>query len=180
MLLEVSALFRIRGTVEGLRRMVAILSGGEVTVVELFRLRSGGVAGNEQARISRGVLGGGYRVGGAIGADRDVTLEAGAERPFEDYAHRFTVMVAAQLDEEQLRCLRRLVETHKPAHTMFELCAMHSGTRVGVGLHAGLGAAIGKGSGFAPVVVSDVVLGKGYLVGRAPLDETNDTGGCWT
>jgi phage tail-like protein len=180
MLLEASSLFRIRGTVEGLRRMVAILSGGEVTIVELFRLRSGGVAGNEQARISRGVLGGGYRVGGAIGAEGDVTLEAGAERPFEDYAHRFTVLVANQLDDAQLRCLKRLVEVHKPAHTMFELCAMHAGTRVGVGLHAGLGAAIGKGSGFAPVVISDAVLGKGYLLGRPPLDEASDAAGCWT
>jgi phage tail-like protein len=180
MLLEASPLFRIRGTVAGLKRMVQILSGGEVTIVELFRLRSGGVAGNAQARISRGVLGAGYRVGGAIGATDDVTLEPGAERPFEDYAHRFTVMVAAQLDDAQLRCLTRLVETHKPAHTMFELCAMHTGARVGVGLHAGLGAAIGAGSGFAPVVISDAVLGKGYLLGRAPLDESGSDTACWT
>lgn len=179
MLSEASALFRIRGTVGAIRRMVEILTGAHVEVVEHFRLRGGGVAGNEEARTSRSVLGTGYRVGGPIGAGGDATIADGDAPAFDDFAHRFTVMVAAALSDEQMRCLRKLLETHKPAHTMFGLCAVETGVRVGVGLHAGLGAAIGRGSGFDPLVLSDAVLGKGYLLGRAELERGGE-GSAWS
>ena len=176
MLRLASSLFRIRGTVHGMRRMVEILTGGaHVDVIEHFRLGGGGVAGNAVARGSRSVLGTGYRVGGAIGTDHDVAIAVDEDAPpFDDFAHRFTVMVSAALSDEQMRCLRKLIETHKPAHTMFDLCAVDTGLRVGVGLHVGLGAAVGKGSGFDSLVLSDGVLGKGYLLGRAELERRGD------
>ena len=79
-------------------------------------------------------------------------------------------MVVAQLSDEQMRCVRRLIETHKPAHTMFDLCAVETGTRVGVGLHVGLASTIGRNSGFSRLTLGDSVLGKGYVLGRPELD----------
>jgi phage tail-like protein len=171
MLLEASALFRIRGTVAGLRRMIEILTNAQVLIVEKFRLRAGGVIGNAQAAQSRSVLGAGFRVGGSIGRDEQTRLTSlPASESFDDYAHRFSVTLVAALSDEQLRCVQRLIETHKPAHTVFDVCTVDAGARVGVGLHVGLASVIGRSSGFSPLLLGDAVLGKGYLLGRPELD----------
>ncbi|APV49326.1 hypothetical protein BWI17_06305 [Betaproteobacteria bacterium GR16-43] len=166
---EIGALWRIRGTPRGIVRMVEILTGAKVIVVEKFRLRGGGVAGHAEGVRSRSVLGSGFRVGGSIGRDGESSAAAAGGEAFDDFAHRFSVLVVANLGEERLACLRRLIETHKPAHTMFDLCTVEAGTRVGVGLHVGLASVIGRGSAFDRLVLGDAVLGKGYLVGRPAL-----------
>jgi hypothetical protein len=71
-----------------------------------------------------------------------------------------------------MACLRRLIDTHKPAHTDYVLCGVSLGARVGVGLHVGISSAIGRSSGFAPLTVGDAVLGKGYVLGRPELRRT--------
>jgi phage tail-like protein len=176
MIAEASALFRIRGTPSGLRRMLEILTGGQVIILERFRLRGGGVAGNDAPAESRAVLGAGWRVGGAIGT-QDATALDGAEAP-HDAAHRFTVLVVARLDAEQLACATRLVEAHKPAHTLFDLCTLDAGMRVGVGLHVGLASAIGRGAGFGRLTLGESALGRGDLLGRPALDKPAP-GGAW-
>ncbi|MGG5820904.1 phage tail protein [Falsiroseomonas sp. HW251] len=168
MIAEASALFRIRGTPRGLCRMLEILTGGQVLIIERFRLRGGGVVGNAAPAESRGVLGAGWRVGGAIGVQEATALD-GAEAP-ETAAHRFTVLLVARLTEEQLACARRLVETHKPAHTLFDLCTVEAGSRVGVGLHVGLASAIGRGAAFGRLTLGESALGRGDLLGRPALD----------
>lgn len=175
MLREASALFRIRGTVPGLIRMLEILTGGRALLVERFRLRGGGVAGDAAPAESRAVLGAGYRVGGAIGT-REATALDGAEAP-EEAAHRFTVMLLARLDAEQFACARRLVEAHKPAHTLFDLCTVESGARVGIGLHVGLASVIGRGAGFGRLTLGDSALGRGDLLGRPALDRPGPPAG---
>lgn len=167
MLAEIAQLYRSRGTLDSLRRMIAILTGGQVVIIEKFRLRGGGVIGNAEATSASSVLGGGFRVGGSIG-------DTGAAAPgpadaFDAYAHRFSVTIVASLGAEQLACVRRLVETHKPAHTGFDLCTIATGVRVGVGLHVGISSAIGRSSGFDPLILGDAVLGKGYVLGRPGL-----------
>lgn len=177
MIAEAARLFRGRGTLWSLKRMLEILTGAQVLVLEKFRTRGGGVIGNPQAASSQAVLGVGFRVGGAIASgDYGEAAEfSPAPAPaqgalFDQYAHRFTITIVAKLDGEQLQCARQLVETHKPAHTMFDLCTADVGARVGVGLHVGLASVIGAGSGFGQAIVGDAVLGKGYLLGRPALD----------
>lgn len=174
MLQEVSQLFRTRGTLGSLKRMLEILTNAQVIIIEKFRLRGGGVLGNPSATQSHSVLGMGFRVGGNLGKDADTELVLTAEEAFDDFAHRFNVTLVANLSAEQLGCVRRLIETHKPAHTEFDLCTLASGLRVGVGLHLGVASAIGKSSGFDLLTLGDAVLGKGYLLGRPALDASVD------
>lgn len=178
-LAEAARLFRRRGTVAGLARMIELFTGARVIIVEKFRLRGGGVIG--EATESRAVLGGGWRVGGAIGTPEDSPLADRAVESaaaFASHAHRFSAIVVATLDAGQLDCLRRLVETHRPAHTLFDLCTAETGVRVGVGLHVGLAAVVGRGAGFDASIVGDAVLGKGYLLGRPELDRPAASGDC--
>jgi phage tail-like protein len=169
MLAEATALFRKRGTVGGLSRMVEILTGGRVIIIEKFRLRGGGVVGNPEAARARSVLGGGFRVGGAIGRDGETVLPGGAAEAPGDAAHRFTLMIVARLGDEQMGCVRRLVEAHKPAHTLVDICTVETGMRVGLGLHVGLASAVGRGSGFGRLTVGDSILARGDVLGRPEL-----------
>ncbi|WP_313952978.1 phage tail protein [Accumulibacter sp.] len=184
MILEAATLFRTRGTLASLKRMVEILSGAEVVIIEHFRLRGGGVVGNPEVNASQAVLGVGYRIGGAIGGvsgdplrqalatDQPVGLDDPADFDnFDDFAHRFTVSVVAALDERQLDCVRRLIEMHKPAHTDFTLCTADSGIRAGLGAHVGISSVIGRSAGFEQGIMGDAVLGAGYLLGRPELDQ---------
>ncbi|SEP63828.1 phage tail protein domain-containing protein [Solimonas aquatica] len=167
MLREASALFAIRGTPAALQRMVEIFSGGEVLIIEKFRLRQGGVYGNAQARSAGAVLGAGFRVGGSLASEAPAGIDAQASAgDFAEFAHRFSITVVADLSDEQLRALRKLIETHKPAHTMFDLCTAATGARVGLGLHSDLAAVIGHSSGFSPLILDEAVLGRGYRLGR--------------
>lgn len=169
MVAEAATLFRTRGTAASLRRMVEILTGdAEVVILEHFRLRGGGVAGNPESIQSQAVLGVGFRVGGLIGEPEARPLADAGPIDFDQFAHRFTVTVVASLNEAQLACVRRLIELHKPAHTDFDLCTAQSGIRVGLGTHVGLSAVVGKSAGFEPALVGQAALGEGFLLGGRP------------
>lgn len=162
-------LFRTRGTQDSLREMIELLTDAQVLIVEQFRLRGGGVIGNPASIASQAVLGGGYRVGGMIGELKPGPLDGAPEVDFDDFAHRFTVIVVARLSDEQLDCVRRLIDHHKPAHTDFTLCTADTGLRAGVGAHVGLSAVVGRSGGFEPALVGDLALGAGYVLGRPEL-----------
>lgn len=169
MVREAAPLFRTRGTVASLRRMIEILTGGaEVVILEHFRLRGGGVAGNPEVNQSQAVLGVGFRVGGLIGEPESRPMADAGPVDFDSHAHRFTVTVVAALSEAQLACLRRLIEVHKPAHTAFELCTARSGIRLGLGTQVGLGTVVGQSGGFQPAVVGPAALGQGFVLGGRP------------
>lgn len=172
MILEAATLFRTRGTLASLRRMIEILTGAEVVVIEHFRLRGGGVVGNPEVNASQAVLGVGYRVGGMIGEIASKPLAEAEPVDFDEFAHRFTVTVVAALSDAQLTCVRRLIEQHKPAHTDFALCTAASGIRAGVGAHVGISSVIGKSSGFDPAIMGEAALGAGFLLGRPALEES--------
>jgi hypothetical protein len=69
-----------------------------------------------------------------------------------------------------------LLDVHRPAHTLFELCTVGSGMRVGYGLHVGLLSIIGRTGGWGQLRLGgrlgrDAILGRpeaGMRVGDAP------------
>lgn len=170
LLLEAAALFRTRGTVGSLQRMLELLTDAQVILIENFRLRGGGVVGNPASVASQAVLGVGYRVGGKIGEDAPGVIADGTPPDFDDFAHRFTVTVVARLTDAQLSCVRRLIEAHKPAHTDFTLCTAETGLRAGVGSAVGISAVIGASGGFEPAIAGDAALGAGFILGRPALE----------
>lgn len=171
LILEAAKLFRTRGTLASLRRMLELLTDAEVVVIENFRLRGGGVVGNPESVVSQAVLGVGYRVGGRIG-ESDPGVIADATPPdFDDFAHRFTVTLVAALTPQQLACARRLIEAHKPAHTDFTLCTAATGLRAGVGSAVGISSVVGRPGGFEPAITGDAALGAGFLLGRPALED---------
>jgi hypothetical protein len=165
-----ACLFRLRGTVEGLRRFIEIYVGRPVVILERFRVRGlgGAVLGQTDVQFSSGFVGT-LRVGGAIGAEGSAPLEGSVSDAFRTHAHRFSVIVPAVFSDEELDVVRHIIEMHRPAHTLFELCTVGAGMRLGVGTHVGLSSFIGAGSGFARARLGESIVGSGVVVGmRAP------------
>jgi len=132
-------LWRARGTVRGLRRFLEITTQDRVAIVEHFRLRPDP----------------GSIVGGAGMA------------AFEPFAHRFTVVLGACLDEEALASVRHVLDEHRPAHTLYDVCTVATGMRIGRGLHLGLTSVVGRSGTFAAMQVGGWALGRGATLGRA-------------
>jgi phage tail-like protein len=172
---EASWLFRFRGTVPGLRRLLEIYLGqGTVQIFEHFRVRGlgGAIVGGEGPTESSAVLGGGFRVGGAVGVTELVDL--GSEQSvaelgddaFETHAHRFTVVVLATLTSEQRSVVELILDQHRPAHTLYQLCTADAGLRVGVGLHVELSSVVGSSASWTTLQLGGSSLGGGGIVGR--------------
>ena len=165
---EAAWLLRFRGTIQGLSRLLEIYLGEPVILLEHYRLRGmgGAILGDRGAADSRAVVGSGFRVGGAIGELAQSPLEGSAQDAFETHAHRFSVMIRGALTEEQLAVVRHILDVHRPAHTLFELCTIGSGMRVGRGLHVGISSTIGRTGGFRTLQLGGSALGRGAVLGR--------------
>jgi phage tail-like protein len=161
-------LFRFRGTVPGLLRFLEICTQGPVVIVEKFRLRGTGdaVLGGGLASGSS-VLGAGFRVGGAAGGAGADASAGPADDAFGTYAHRFTVLIQQWLSQDQSDMVQHLLDVHRPAHTLVEVCTVGAGMRVGRGLLIGLTSIIGRSGGFRRIQVGSSVLGRGAVLGRA-------------
>ncbi|MBA3440950.1 MAG: hypothetical protein H0T92_13880, partial [Pyrinomonadaceae bacterium] len=165
---EATWLFRFRGTVRGLIRFLEIYTETKIILIEKFRLRGlgGAILGTPGAVASNALLGGGFRVGGAIGDAESNPLMGGAEDAFEIHAHRFSVVIPAALSTEQLDVVRHILELHRPAHTLFDICTIDAGMRVGTGLHVALTSIIGRSGGFTPLQIGGASLGRGAILGQ--------------
>jgi phage tail-like protein len=161
---EAPWLLRFRGTKRGLERLLELIVGRDVMILERWRLRGAGGALLEggDAPAGAAVVGGGLRVGGEVGA---TGAEPATEDAFATHAHRFTVLVPALLSAEQTGMIEHALDVHRPAHTIFELCTLGSGMRVGRGLHVGLLSTIGRTGGWEPLAADRGVVGRG-IVGR--------------
>ncbi|MCO6457757.1 MAG: hypothetical protein J5I93_20830 [Pirellulaceae bacterium] len=197
---QVMELYRRRGTVAGLRRLLGIylrpdlaaepdLLDASCTILENFRLR-----GNSHARLTaagdprQGVVVGSFQVAGdplpqpgaatvgvvsagagpaggapsATGAEGD----RAATDAFARHAHRFSLIIPRSLSPEQLAVVRQILEVHRPAHTLYEICTVDSGLRIGRGAYLEVTTLIGRGGEFGQARVGQTVLGAGSAIGR--------------
>lgn len=165
---EGAALFRQRGTVPGLSRLLTIVAGARVDLVEAFRLRRRaiGVLGEDAGEAMGAILGPGLALGGGTGA-----TPAGDDDPLvafcRPYAHRFTVVVFRPRDEALAGILETAIERNKPAHTVHEVCWLEAGFRVGVTTFVGFGTRLGDVDTFTPAVVGQSPLGAPAVLGQA-------------
>ena len=157
-------LFRFRGTIPGLTQFLQIYTGTPVILVEKFRLRGLGAA--VLGETARSVVGVSFRVGGSIGEAAISPLTVNAPDAFETHAHRFSVLIPASLNSEQLDVVTRILEVHRPAHTLFDVCTVDAGMRVGVRLHVALTSLIGRSGSFRSLQLGGTTLGRGAVVGR--------------
>lgn len=166
---EAAWLFRLRGTVWAVRRMVEIVTGAPVVLIEQFRLRGLGRVGEDASGNGwdePAVLGMGLRVGGPVGAELPGGDATEIADSFSRHAHRFTVMVQAELDSELDAVLRHLLEVHRPAHTLFTLCSLSAGMRIGRGLQLEMTSVLGCSGGFATLQLGAGTLGRTQVLGR--------------
>jgi phage tail-like protein len=171
LLAEAICLFRRRGTIAGLQRMLEIYLGCAVVIVEAFRLRGVGGAfagGGDAPRTSAdAVVGAGFRVGGDIGGTAGAARASGSTADaFRTHAHRFSVLVPRELTDQERSAVGDLLDQHRPAHTLVEVCTVGRGMRVGVGLHLAVSTLVGPTSRLRRAVVGDSRVGAGTLLGR--------------
>lgn len=166
---EAAWLFRYRGTVPGLRRFLEIGVGGPVILIEHFKLRGqgGALLGDTGPAFTSSVLGAGFRIGGAIGSTATpVPMSGTLDDAFKTHAHRFTVIIPGRHGPDTIGIATLILDVHRPAHTVFDLCTVGAGMRVGRGLHVGLSAMIGRTGGFHTLQLDASVLGRDGIVGR--------------
>jgi phage tail-like protein len=174
---EVYPLFARRGTLDSLTRMLGIFLGYPPVIVERWRLRGipGAVLGAAPGTAAAGQLGRGLRTGGALGAG---TL--GGNRIQNGYAtaaHRFSVLIPAELTTEQRDVVENVLAAFRPAHTAFEICELGLGMRIGQHLHIELTSVVGAGSSWGPAVVGRSGVGGDGVVGMPSAGSRLDGGG---
>jgi len=148
--------------------MMQIYLDSDVVIVEAFRFRGtgGALAGAAGGGTANTVVGHGFRVGGELGEATAQPLTGTMADAYRTHAHRFTVIVPRDLDDEELQTLAHLLDLHRPAHTLVDVCTVSRGMRVGIGLHVELSSVVGPSSGFGPSVVGASRVGTRAVLGR--------------
>ena len=141
-------LFARRGTMSALARILSIYLGYPPVLVERWRLRGipGAELGAGPGRTAPARLGGTIRAGGSLG---DGTV-GGAVISADGYAtaaHRFSVLIPADLTREQGTVVAKILADHRPAHTEWDVCELGLGMRIGRHLHLALTSVVGPGAG---------------------------------
>jgi phage tail-like protein len=180
---EIADLFRYRGTIHGLQRFLEIYLGVPIQIIEHFRLRGVGAQLSAEPQTdapTRSVLGAGFRIGGPIGTGETTTLAPNVGDAFRARAHRFSVLIAGSLTNDQRDVVDNIIKVHRPAHTLYDFCTVDAGIRVGLGLLVGISSVVGRTGGFTTAQIGSFTLGREAVIGRpesaAPLD-ANPIGG---
>ena len=168
---EAFTLYGLRGTIEGLRRLIKLYAGVEARIVEAGI----GYAPWSLGRVSR--LGFDTRLADAVpeGAVVGATATLGQSTigdwipfgapMFEARAHRFCVEIwCAELTKPSVReRVRGIVEREKPAHTVFDIRIIEPAMRIGIQSQIGIDAIVAE----APsVAVLPAVLGTSTVAAK--------------
>jgi phage tail-like protein len=180
LLAELYPLFRRRGTLACLQRLLEIYLGVRPALIETWRLRglAGAVLGTTPLAGPAEVVGGAGSQTSALGrfaiGGRDARAAPGGvaagiriSTGYDATAHRFTVLVPGQLTDEQRQVVTDILGDHRPAHTLFELCELGEGMRIGRSLRLDLSAYVGPPAAPGTVVVGRVGVGVDGVLGSA-------------
>jgi len=169
---DAAALYRRRGTPEGVRRFVSLFCGVEVRVLEHYRLRRWAIVGRGRlgdttqlfgpAIVKRLELGEFSKIGSFELIDTDDPRHD----PFLVYASRFSLFLLARPDDVLLALAQRVAELAKPAHTQVEIEAVEPRQRVGIQSTIGLDTVVGEVP--PPGRTGEAQLGQGLIVGADP------------
>jgi phage tail-like protein len=186
LLAEVYQLFRHRGTEACLLRLMEIYLGVRPALIETWRLRglAGTVLGTRPTTAPDEVVGGSasrtgalgrFAVGGQSSRPRQaISLAVPLSTGYDATAHRFTVLVPGALSHEQRAVLTDLLDTHRPAHTLFDLCELGEGMRVGRTVRLDLTAYVGPSPAPATVVIGRNGLGVDTTIGTPAIGSRLD------
>ena len=166
---EAFDLYRTRGNVASLQRILTLYLRRNVSIVENWRLRGlgGAVLGPAGAGPQAPFVAqtghateplGRFAVGGRLPGEKAVL---GADT---DVAHQFTVILPMPLDAEQRGVVETVIETHKPAHTTARLCDYGEGMRIGTS-RVGITAFVAEETGWGQDIVGQVLLGTDGIIG---------------
>jgi len=186
---EAAWLFRFRGTVQGLQRYIQIYAdfplgfGTVVQIIERFRFRGhAGLEDPDTADDTNGtVLGVDYRLGsGVAGAEQGEFVETQDTEPFgersDPYAHRFVVLIAANLSTDQFEVIDLIIRLNRPAHTAFEVCTVDAGMRISRGSYLQINSFVGQSAGFMPIHLDSGTLGRNGVLGTPKTASTSSGG----
>jgi len=164
---EAYSLYARRGTQGALERILGLYLGRRTRIVERWRLRGlgGAVLGLEPQGLRAPTVAGNTRATGMLGH-----FTVGGETPssssYRRSAHRFSVLVPGCLTDEQRAVVGDIVQRHKPAHTLADICELGDGLPVGR-LRIGLTAYVGPRARRPGAVLGQARLGHGGTVGTA-------------
>lgn len=160
-------LFKYRGTVAGIKKFIEIYLQRDITLIEHFQVRGlgGAFVGESDALAANSILGAGFRIGGQLGVEGETDVNI--EDAILKNAHKFSVIVPLILNAEQQSVIEHILNVHRPAHTLFDICSVDSGMRIGTGLHLGMTSVVGRSSGFGQLQIGNSVLGKTDVLGQA-------------
>ncbi len=169
------ALYRHRGTPDGVQRHTALWLGRNVHLLEHYHLRRWAV-------VHRGRLGDTSRLFGpdivrrlqldefsAVGAVRLIDVPDPLRDPFHFYAHRFTLIVRATRSDDCDELADRaahITSVVAPAHSLAEICVVRPELRVGVQATIGIDALVGAAPD--PEPLGDGHLGSAFVLGGDP------------
>jgi phage tail-like protein len=164
-------LFKMRGTLKGLQKVLKIYTGGDFLILEHFKIRQWLILGEKT------ILGGNSYLWGnesSLGESTQLgnfklgDMDTPRADPFNTHAHRFTVIIPDNYcnNEEKERIIKRVVELWKPAHTQFFLRRVKPGFKVGLQSMIGADTIIAK---YPQAVLGQVSrLGKESILSSAP------------
>lgn len=164
---EAFPLYARRGTAAALLRMVELYLGRAPELIETWQLRGlgGAVLGIDLDGPLAPRVEGSARATGSLGRFAVGGDDVDDATAFRATAHRATILVPGTLAAEQREVLAELLETHRPAHVVLDVCELGTGMRVGTRLRVSLTSFVGPGGRWRSVVLGEAGLGGAGLAG---------------